>query len=234
MQTWSGTPPASPALLRLSDPELLRVAEFFTRAGLRYFGPRPEVMQVCYDKLQAMRLVEPEGIGCPRTLPANAASGIAFPLVLKPRRGSDSIGVRLVAKGPIPPRYRTGEYLAQEYVRGREVTVGVIRGRVGRPLELGLQPGEIYTFTRKYLRRPPRSPLADLAVAARVREVALKIARLFALNWAARLDFIAEPGGRLCFLECDVAPMISADSAFGASLSAAGIERAEQLELLTK
>ncbi|HET7364713.1 MAG TPA: hypothetical protein VFJ70_14190, partial [Burkholderiales bacterium] len=65
------------------------------------------------------------------------------------------------------------------------------------------------------------------------RETAAMLARLFAVNWAARVDFICEPGGRLCFLECDVAPMIAAGSAFAASLAAAGIDRAEQLALLT-
>jgi hypothetical protein len=37
---------------------------------------------------------------------------------------------------------------------------------------------------------------------------------------------------RLCFLECDVAPLVSANSAFAASLEAAGIGRAEQLRML--
>lgn len=38
--------------------------------------------------------------------------------------------------------------------------------------------------------------------------------------------------GRLRFLECDVAPLVGARSAFAASLEAAGITRAEQLRLL--
>jgi len=67
----------------------------------------------------------------------------------------------------------------------------------------------------------------------RVREAAARIAAVLAVDWAARLDFIAAPGGRLCFLECDVAPMIAPGSAFAESLAAAGIERAEQLRLLT-
>ena len=81
--------------------------------------------------------------------------------------------------------------------------------------------------------RPRRQPLADVALAAQARETALRLAQLFGVNWAARVDFILEPGGRLCFLECDVAPMIAPGSAFAASLAAAGIERAEQLALLT-
>jgi hypothetical protein len=36
----------------------------------------------------------------------------------------------------------------------------------------------------------------------------------------------------LCFIECDVAPLLGAQSAFAASLEAAGIGRTEQLRLL--
>lgn len=222
-----------PLLLRLSDPRMLAVTEELTRAGIRYFGPRPEVMQVCYDKLQATRLAAADGVDCPATALGSAAGSITFPLVVKPRRGSDSLGLRLLAKGPLPARVRNGDYIAQELIRGTEVTVAVLGRRVGQPLEIALPPGAVYSFARKYLRRARREPLGNLALAARVRATALKLARLFAVNWAARVDFIAEPGGRLCFLECDAAPLVGLGSAFAESFAAAGIDRAEQLRLLT-
>ena len=231
--TLGAEPPQGQVLLRMSDAEMLRAAELLERAGKAYFGPRGAVMRICYDKLRATRLAEAAGIGCPRTLPGAAADQAAFPLIVKPQRGSDSIGVRLFAKGPLPARYRTGEYLVQEFVRGREITIALIGGRIGRPLEFALPAGTTYSFARKYLHRPRREPLQDAALEAGVRETALRLARLFDVNWATRLDFICEPGGRLCFLECDVAPMIGRGSAFAASLAAAGIERAEQLRLLT-
>jgi D-alanine-D-alanine ligase len=221
-------------LLRLSDPQMLRAAELLTRASIAYYGPRAAVMQRCYDKLRATRLAQAEGIACPRTLAGDAAGELDFPVIVKPRRSSDSIGLRLLRKGPLPERYRTPDYLVQEYVRGREFTVALIGSRIGQPLELALPTGATYSFARKYLRRPRRRPLQDAALAGRVRETALRLAQLFAVNWAARVDFIGEPGARLCFLECDVAPMIAQGSAFAASLAAAGIARAAQLALLTE
>jgi D-alanine-D-alanine ligase len=226
--------PREPLLLRLSDAEMLRVTDELTRIGVPYIGPQSSVMSVCYDKLQATRLVEAEGLPCPLTMYRTADAPPKFPLIVKPRRGSDSLGVRLLRRGPLPARYRSEKYIVQEYVYGVELTVAVLGERVGRPLEIGLAPGNIYTFTRKYLRRARRTVLADLQLSRRARESALKIARLLGVNWAARVDFIAEPGGRLCFLECDVAPMLSTSSAFAMSLAAAGIARAEQLALLTK
>ena len=231
--TLNGLPLGKRLLLRVSDPEMLRVASELGRAGVPYLGPRAEVMAACYDKLQATRLVAGEGIDCPKTAPADAPGRLDFPLVLKPRHGSDSLGVRRLRKGPIPERYRAPEFLLQEYVRGTEMTVGLIGGRVGRPMAIGLAPGKIYSFARKYFLRPPRGLVQDLALAMRVREAAARIARLFSVNWAARVDFIADAAGRLCFLECDVAPLVGAHSAFAESLALAGIDRVEQLRLLT-
>jgi hypothetical protein len=50
---------------------------------------------------------------------------------------------------------------------------------------------------------------------------------------AAHIDLIHETAtDRLRLLECDVAPLIGAGSAFAASFEAAGISRAEQLRML--
>jgi glutathione synthase/RimK-type ligase-like ATP-grasp enzyme len=71
-------------------------------------------MQVCYDKLQATRLAEAERVHCPASALGNAPEALAFPLVVKPRRGSDSLGLRVLHKAPLPARYRTREYIVQQ------------------------------------------------------------------------------------------------------------------------
>jgi len=123
--------------------------------------------------------------------------------------------------------------LAQAQVFGAELTVGVIDGVVGDPLRLELPEGVPYTFLRKYLRRPKRARLGDRGFAARVQQAALVVATSLGVDWAARVDFIRErASGRLCFLECDAAPLVGPASAFAASLAAAGMARGEQLARL--
>jgi len=200
---------------------MLRATEALTRAGIPYIGPGAAVMQLCYDKLAATERVAAAGIDCP-------AAAASFPMVIKPRRGSDSLGVRIARRPPIP-----AGYLAQEWLRGMELTIGYIGGSVGAPLRIDLPEGALYSFARKYLTRPRRERLADTALAQRVRETALRIAGLLGVDWAARVDFIYEPRrDRLCFLECDVAPIVGAGSAFAGSLLAGGMPRAEQLRRL--
>jgi hypothetical protein len=226
-------PPAGLLLLRFSDPVMYVATRELARSGMAYIGPGAAVMERCYDKHEASRIAGANGVDCPMTVLGSEAGSIPFPIVLKPRRGSDSIGVRLVRRGPIPAGLRTADYIAQEQVRGAELTIGVIHGRAGAPIRIHLPEGTPYSFARKYLLRPRRGSVTDTRLADSVRANALRIARIFDVNWAARLDFLLETAtGRLHFLECDVAPLVGSGSAFAASLAAADISRAEQLRLL--
>jgi D-alanine-D-alanine ligase-like ATP-grasp enzyme len=223
----------APLLLRLSDPVMLGATKALTAASARYVGPGAAVMERCYDKLEATRIARASGIDCPGTWLATDPGTAAFPVIVKPRRGSDSIGVRVVHGAPIPERLRTAAHIVQPLVRGAELTVAVLHGRVGQPLRIVLPEGTPYSFARKYFFPARRSSLEDTQVVQRVRSEAGRIAQVLGVDWAARIDFIHESGtGRLVFLECDVAPLIGASSAFAASLSAGGIARQEQLRLL--
>jgi D-alanine-D-alanine ligase-like ATP-grasp enzyme len=220
-------------LLRISDPVMLAAVQMLTRAARPFLGPGAVVMERCYDKYEAHRIATANGVDCPATALASEASAMPFPLVLKPRRGSDSIGVRLLWDGPIPAYARTDAYITQQYVRGAELTVAVFRDRAGMPLRILLPEATPYSFFRKYLLRPRHAPLADEGLAEQVRRTALEIAGTFGVDWAARIDLIHETGtDRLRFLECDVAPLVGATSAFAVSLEAAGMSRAEQLRML--
>ena len=118
-------------------------------------------------------------------------------------------------------------------MRGAELTIAVFRDQAGMPLRIFLPEATPYSFLRKYLLRPRHAPLADARLAERVRRTALEIAGIFGVDWAARIDLIHETeSDRLRFLECDVAPLVGANSAFAASLEAAGVSRAEQLRML--
>ena len=130
-------------------------------------------------------------------------------------------------------RLRTDRYIVQQPIRGEELTVAVFGHRTGLPLRILLPAGVPYSFSRKYLVRPRRVPVAEVELAERVRSLASDISRIFDVNWAARIDLIHETTtGRLYFLECDVAPLVGAKSAFAASFAAANVARAEQLRML--
>jgi D-alanine-D-alanine ligase-like ATP-grasp enzyme len=220
-------------ILRLSDPMMLRAVEALSSARVPYIGPGFETMKRCYDKYTASRLVSASGITCPRTELGSEADRVEPPVVVKPRWGSDSIGLRLYGRGPVPAARRNERYVVQRQIRGAEITVGVLNDEAGAPLHIRTPHGTPYTFLRKYVVRPRIVPLADRRLAARVRAEARRIAATLGVDWAARVDFIHEAvTDLLYFLECDVAPLIGPGSAFDTSLRAAGVARSEQLKRL--
>jgi D-alanine-D-alanine ligase-like ATP-grasp enzyme len=124
---------------------------------------------------------------------------------------------------------RNVDHLVQARIIGHEVTVALFRDQVGTPFRILVPPGEIYSFSSKYLFRPGRLPLEDEAL----RDRAQRIGRALGVDWAARVDFIVEEKSkRAYFLECDAAPLVGADSAWAMSFTAAGVDRERQLEWL--
>lgn len=94
------------ALICLNDLELPILAanrQRFEEIGVKVIVSAPEVIDICFDKYRTAKYVESLGLGTPATFvsldEAKAAlrEGIlTFPLVLKPRWGSGSIGIEFV------------------------------------------------------------------------------------------------------------------------------------------
>ena len=220
-------------ILRLSDPVMFEAVEMLSSARVPYIGPGFEAMKRCYDKYAACRLVAAAGFTCPETELGTEPDRIAFPLVLKPRWGSDSIGLRLHTHRPVPAGKRNERHIVQRRVRGEDITIAILNGEAGAPLHIRIPDGALYTFVRKYVLRPPIVPVGEQRLAERVRVEAVRIAAALGVDWAARIDFIHEADtDRLHFLECDAAPLIGPGSAFETSLSAGGLARSEQLKRL--
>ena len=221
--SWSDRLPEGPILLRLSDPFMRRAVAMIDRD---YLGPGTQALERCYDKYEAHRRVAAGGLHSPATWLGDSPTLPDPPFVLKPRRGSDSIGVRIVSA--VPAAARNAEHLVQSRIVGREVTVALFRDRVGMPLEILVPRGTPYAFAQKYLMRPPRRVLDEESL----RDCARHAGQLLGIDWAARVDFIVDDDGRAFFLECDAAPLVGAESVFAASFAAAGVERRQQLDWL--
>ncbi len=95
------------ALLSLNDLELPILAENkarFEELGVKVIVSSPEVIDIAFDKYKTARWVESLGLVTPKTYVcledakrALAAGEIGFPLFMKPRWGSGSIGLESIA-----------------------------------------------------------------------------------------------------------------------------------------
>lgn len=94
------------ALLCLNDLELPILAENkakFEALGVKVIVSAPEVIDICFDKYKTAQWVESIGLNAPKTYvtlasakEALAKGEIAFPLFMKPRWGSGSIGLETI------------------------------------------------------------------------------------------------------------------------------------------
>lgn len=95
------------ALISLNDLELPILAENrcrFEDAGVQLIVSDKEVIDICFDKFKTAQFVESIGLKTPKTyvnyqeaISALEKGDLKFPLVLKPRWGSGSIGIEFVA-----------------------------------------------------------------------------------------------------------------------------------------
>lgn len=94
------------ALLCLNDLELPILAENkvkFEALGVKVIVSDPEVIDICFDKYKTAQWVESIGLNAPKTYvtlasakEALAKGEISFPLFMKPRWGSGSIGLETI------------------------------------------------------------------------------------------------------------------------------------------
>jgi carbamoyl-phosphate synthase large subunit len=93
-------------LISLNDlelPILSKSKERFEKIGVTVVVSSPEVIDICFDKYKTAQWIESIGLIAPKTYvslstvkEALAKGEIAFPLFLKPRWGSGSIGLETV------------------------------------------------------------------------------------------------------------------------------------------
>ena len=94
------------ALISLNDLELPILAENkakFEQFGVKVIVSSPEVIDICFDKYKTAQWTESIGLNAPKTYvtlasakEAIAKGEIAFPLFMKPRWGSGSIGLESI------------------------------------------------------------------------------------------------------------------------------------------
>lgn len=95
------------ALISLNDLELPILSENkarFEKLGVKVIVSDPEVIDICFDKYKTAQWVESLGLKSPKTFvrledakAALASGDISFPLFMKPRWGSGSIGLESIA-----------------------------------------------------------------------------------------------------------------------------------------
>jgi len=209
-------------------------------AGIPYTGAGVESSRVAFDKLLAKARFVAAGVPSPRSetvaLAAGARPAMAPPYVVKAPCQGSSVGVHIVrdearARAAFEDVARFGdEALVEQFVEGRELTVGVLDGEALPVVEI-VPPEGVYDMASKYpwLSGAKGSqyfcPAAlDEATSERVRAAALAAHRALGIEVYSRVDVLLDAAGEPWVLEANTIPGMTETSLLPKSAAAAGID----------
>ena len=164
---------------------------------------------------------------------------IGFPCVVKPCSGGSSVGTSIVYT---PEEYSKAldsafacesRVLVEKYVRGRELTVGIMDGRAMPVVEIIPKEG-FYDYKNKYqagmtLELCP-APISS-ADTSRVQRLAEKVHEILQLDAYSRVDFLMdESDGTLYCLEANTLPGMTPTSLIPQMAAAEGMDYGQLCE----
>ncbi len=205
--------------------------------GIAYTGPGPETSRLAFDKEAAQQTLEKTGVCVPPFIVLRSEADIkkkppfGFPAVVKPAKAGSSVGVTIVreASGYEKACREAFKYsdavLADRYIAGRELTVGIL-GEEPLPVVEVIVKREFYDYEAKYRDTQTRYEFpAKLTEAERrlVVEEALKAYRALGGEVMGRVDLILGADGLPYVLEINTIPGLTPKSLLPKAARAAGI-----------
>ena len=184
--------------------------------GIRHTGSPPAACATAFDKSKSKPLMVQAGIptppfeflhvGQPRTLP--------LPVVVKPVRQGSSVGISRVLREADWPAALALAWehddtaLVEEFIPGRELTVGVV-GNEALPVIEIIAPDGHFDYRAKYTPDVAKHVVpADIppALAQQCQHLALQLFHALGCAGMARVDIRLRPDGQLFVLELNNIP----------------------------
>ena len=224
-----------------------RIQAMLDLAGLAYTGSNHIASAAAMDKELSKRLFRSVGVPTPNWLmaPAKAddvAKALNWPVIVKPNKQGSTVGLSVVRE-PLQLAAAVeralafdSEVMIEQFIPGREFTVGIIAGKA-LPVGEIIVPGEVFDYQSKYQAGGAREvfpadiPAAEAQVMQRYALLAHNVLKLGAYS---RIDFRRDPAGSFWCLEANSLPGMTATSLLPQAAKAAGITFPELLERICR
>lgn len=212
--------------------------------GIAYTGAGVQSSRIAFDKHLAKQAFVNAGVPTPRSERLDLSGGPATPsipppYVVKPAREGSSVGVHIVrdaarAAEAIADAARYGsDVLVEEFIDGRELTVGILADRALPVVHIAPRDG-FYDMKNKY---PWMSGGAgsdyhcpadlDEEVTQAVQQAALSAHRALGIEVYSRVDVLLDAHDRPFVLEANTIPGMTETSLLPKAAAVAGISFAE-------
>jgi len=215
--------------------------------GLPYAGSGRLGCTLAMDKEISKRLLREAGIPTPEWLAGPVSldeveDRLGLPVIVKPPSGGSTIGLTLahdraeLEEAVAEAQRHEDRILFEKYVRGRELTVGVV-GDEALPVGEIIPAHELFDYACKYqpgLAEEIFPATLPAEVSEAVRELALRVHRLLFLRDFSRIDFILDDAGIPWCLEANALPGLTEFSLLPKAGAAAGIPFPELCERISR
>ncbi len=204
------------------------------RRGIPFTGACEDASRMAFDKRMSKRLFDRNGIPTPawELVCSGGRPSSRWPLVVKPPCQGSTLGVHLVTRESEwetaledALRYDT-QVIVEEYIAGRELTVGLVDGKTLDAVEI-VAPDGWYDYTAKYDSRETEYQIPAPLPASQAREcrrLAALVYRTLGCRGMGRVDFRMDTGGNLHVLELNTIPGFTATSLLPKAALHAGME----------
>lgn len=209
--------------------------DYLEARGVPYTGAGAESSRVAIDKVASKRRFEEAGVPTPASevIAAGASPAMEAPFVVKPPLEGSSVGVHIVrcaeeAAEALADAARFGtETLVEQFVEGKELTVGIVGGEVFPVVEIVPRSG-FYDMTNKYPWMTGEGGTdyycpadLDAETTSRVQEAALQAHQALGIEIYSRVDVLLDSFGHPYILEANTIPGMTASSLLPKAAAAA-------------
>jgi D-alanine-D-alanine ligase len=206
--------------------------------GFAYAGCGPAASRLCMDKVETKRVLAAAGwpvlphvifTGDQPSSAAAIAEKLGPAVIIKPVAEGSSVGLHRAANrkelSEALTKLGPGQWMAERWVRGREVSVGVLAGRALGVVEIRPKDGASYDFEHKYTAGMTEylfpAPLDEVLTAA-IQKIAAGAFAACGCRDFSRVDFMLPPEGGAVILEINTMPGCTPTSLLPKSASCCG------------
>jgi len=190
--------------------------------NIKFIGPRPNVIAMMGDKVEARRTMVEAGVpilpGSPDPIDSAEeaialAKEIGFPVIIKAAAGGGGRGMRIVRKAEELPgnlelaqsealaAFKNGAVYIERYIeRPRHIEIQVLADEYGNCIHLGERECSIQRRHQKLLEEAP-SPVITPAQREKMGAVAVKACQEIGYSSAGTFEFLLDEDGSFYFME---------------------------------
>lgn len=204
---------------------------------IHYCGSDAAASRLCMDKAATQVIARHLKVSVPKGMAFDAAEPppiykiidkLGASLVIKPVDQGSSVGLHFIEDRAALQvglsGLHSGKWLIEERIYGRELTVGLLRGRPMGIVEIVTQSG-VYDYKAKYILESTDYQFPaklEPEVEIKLKTQAEKIFKACGCRDFARIDFLLDDKG-LYFLEINTLPGLTSKSLFPKSASCPGL-----------